>query len=120
MFSAGIQPETIHTGSCPTSRSLMLEDGFRCGPRKVSVKTPPLVNKSESQFEMQHLLVLYSPRAPGMAFRFATQVYVTFSVCCSTRRAAGLLSERGDDRCLPQSQRAEDAQQFPGVQFSHG
>lgn len=46
----------------------------------------------------------------------------SFMFCLSlpTIRSAGLLPQRGDGRRLPQSEGAEDPQQFPGVQLGDG
>lgn len=56
-------------------------------------------------------------RADSSSLQQAASIHNFISVPI---RSAGLLSKCGDNCRFPQSERAEDPQQFPGVQFSNG
>lgn len=56
-------------------------------------------------------------RTDSSSLQDATSIHNFISVPI---RSAGLLSKCGDNCRFPQSERAKDPQQFPGVQFSNG
>ena len=133
-FYAGFQPNTMltrdrtcsHRGSGSSLREERMCSSTLTHPRRVDVFAQ--TEKNTAMFENTMMWCVWfgnatvphvTPPLISIHVFFFFLIVLVFLLLFA-KRSAGLLPERGDHRCFPQSPGAEDPQQFPRVQLGHG